>query len=136
MARTLAGILGNTEVIPITRPTDRTLGNHTDAIGFIFPVHIWGLPRRVIEFVHSLTADSSKYYFALPVNAGQVAATLIQLQKLMRAQGSLLSAGFDIVMPSNYIHWGGPGAEDQRMIRIGEARKKIGHIADIISKRG
>ncbi|MDQ5987336.1 MAG: hypothetical protein CSYNP_03076 [Syntrophus sp. SKADARSKE-3] len=134
-ARTLAGKLGETEIIPMTRPIDSVSGTHSDATGFIFPVHIWGLPRRVIEFVHSLTVDSSKYYFALAVNAGQVAATLIQLQKLMHARGLLLSAGFDIVMPSNYLPWGGPGPVEKRMARIGEARKKIGHIADIVLKK-
>ncbi len=75
--------------------------------GLVFPVHIWGLPRRVVDFASRLALKPSEYYFALAVNAGQVAATLLQLQRLMLRSGLRLAGGFDIPMPSNYIPWGG-----------------------------
>src|SRR5208337_1361613 len=55
----------------------------TDGVGIIFPVHIWGLPIRVIRFINHLQVNPETYFFALAVNAGQPAATLLQLQKLM-----------------------------------------------------
>src|SRR3990172_12960733 len=54
-----------------------------DCVGIIFPVHIWGLPTHVIQFINHLQLKPEAYCFALAVNAGQVAATLQQLQKLM-----------------------------------------------------
>jgi len=39
-----------------------------------------GIPFRVIDFLNRLETDCAKYYFAVAVNAGQVAATLIQLK--------------------------------------------------------
>ena len=107
-ARTVAYELGNTEIIPILWMTSNPVQSRADAVGIIFPVHVWGLPPKVIDFVNSLTIDESKYYFAIAVNAGQVAATLLQMGKLMKSRGLFLSAGFDLVMPSNYIPWGGP----------------------------
>jgi Pyruvate/2-oxoacid:ferredoxin oxidoreductase delta subunit len=112
-----------------------TVSSDADIVGLIFPVHIWGLPRRVISFGGALAKDPFKYYFAVAVNAGQVAATLLQLHKIMAAKGLTLSAGFDIVMPSNYIPWGGPGTKDLIMQRITDARGKIGNIATIVADR-
>ena len=63
-----------------------------EAVGIIFPVHIWGLPSRVIQIIKNLRVnpsppqpkgqaerlrvDPETYFFALAVNAGQPAATL------------------------------------------------------------
>jgi hypothetical protein len=52
------------------------------AVGIIFPVHIWGLPDRVIQFVSHLKVKPGAYLFAVAVNAGQPAATLLQLSTL------------------------------------------------------
>ena len=104
-------------------------------MGIIFPVHIWGVPRRVIAFLNLLVKDPSRYYFAVAVNAGQVAATLLQLKKLMHGKGLSLSSGFEIVMPSNYIPWGGPGPKDKQIMRFTKAGEKIKTIADVVTKR-
>ncbi len=128
-ARMLAKELGDAELIPISRTTGDRILSGAGAIGIIFPVHIWGLPRRVITFVDALAKDESRYHFAVAVNAGQVAATLIQLKKRMQGRGLSLHAGFELAMPSNYIPWGGPGPEETQIRRIEAARKKIGRIA-------
>jgi ferredoxin len=134
-ARTLAEKLGEAGIFPISRTGNDPVRSGADAVGIIFPVHIWGLPRKVISFINALAGDPDKYYFAIAVNAGQVAATLLQMQKLMKCKGLLLSSGFEIVMPSNYIPWGGPGPEAKRRQRINDARDKIGKIAAVVSGR-
>jgi ferredoxin len=134
-ARTLAGKLGDTALHPISAISGRPAGSGAEAIGLVFPVHIWGVPGRVIDFVDSLANDSSRYCFAVAVHAGQVAATLLQLKRLMRAKGLLLSCGFEIAMPNNYIPWGGPGPLEKRTRRIEEAKKKIERIAGPVSRR-
>lgn len=134
-ARTLASELGNTEIIPMISLAGHPVKSRADAVGMIFPVHIWGLPQRVIHFINALAIEPSKYTFALAVNAGQVAATLLQTNKLLKSRGLFLSSGFDIVMPSNYIPWGGPGPEDKITGRMNDAREKIRNISAIIAKR-
>jgi ferredoxin len=100
-----------------------------EAVGIIFPVHIWGLPSRVIQFVNHLKVKAGTFLFAVAVNAGQPAATLIQLQRLMACRGLSLSLGYSIVLPSNYIPWGGPGPKGEQQKLFGEARKKMRVIA-------
>jgi hypothetical protein len=63
--------------------SSRDLRVEADRVGIVFPVHIWGLPFHVIQFVHRLQAKPDTYFFALAVNANQPAATLLQLKRLM-----------------------------------------------------
>ena len=132
-ARTLAGRLGHAEIIPLTEMQASEVVGPVDAIGLVFPVHVWGLPRRIVTFVQALPQNAATYLFALAVNAGQVAATLLQLQKLMDQRGLVLSAGFDMVMPSNYIPWGGPGPVEKQKERFRQAEDKIARIAGPIA---
>ncbi len=60
-ARTLAYELGDAVTIPILQTTGNPVQSRADAVGVIFPVHIWGLPQRVIDFVNSFAADTSRY---------------------------------------------------------------------------
>jgi ferredoxin len=100
-----------------------------DAVGIIFPVHIWGLPSRVIQFINHLKVKPETFLFAVAVNAGQPAATLLQLQRLMAARSLSLSLGYSIVLPSNYTPWGGPGPMEAQQKRFKEARGKMRDVA-------
>lgn len=135
IARRLAMTLGDAEVIPISRIADGSVESRGAAAGIIFPVHIWGLPRRVIAFVRRLAQAPPRHYFAVAVNAGQVAATLVHLKKLMHAQGVCLASGFEIAMPSNYIPWGGPGPKHRQAKRFARAEEKITAIAAAVARR-
>jgi len=109
--------------------------SQADVVGIIFPVHIWGLPSRVIRFVNHLKVKPETFLFAVAVNAGQPAATLLQLQRLMATRKLLLSLGYSIALPSNYIPWGGPGPMDVQQKRFKEAREKIRAIAGPVLRR-
>ena len=39
-----------------------------DSLGIIFPLHIWGLPMRVIRFINYLQVKPETYFFAMAVN--------------------------------------------------------------------
>jgi len=135
-ARALAKRLDDAQMTPISRMTAGMTSPRADCMGIVFPVHIWGVPRRVIAFLNVLAEDPSRYYFGVAVNAGQVAATLLQLKKRMHEKGLSLSLGFSVVMPSNYIPWGGPGPMDKQIQRFAAAEEKIKAIAETVSKRG
>jgi Pyruvate/2-oxoacid:ferredoxin oxidoreductase delta subunit len=112
----------------------KALTIQADKVGIIFPVHIWGLPRRVIQFVNHMKVKPGAYLFAVAVNAGQPAATLLQLQKLMAKRAMPLSLGYSVVMPSNYIPWGGPGPIEAQQQLNREARKKVTAIARAVQR--
>ncbi|OGR66863.1 MAG: hypothetical protein A2081_03055 [Elusimicrobia bacterium GWC2_61_19] len=129
-ARRLGGELKDARLAGMRRAAPEN--DDAEAIGLVFPVHMWGLPRRVIDFVGHLPAG--RRYFALAVNAGQVAGTLTQLKKIMKARGLVLSAGFGIVMPSNYIPWGGAASQEKQALRFANSAKKIKDMAGALGR--
>ena len=133
-AKKIADCLDQSEMVPMSRCGKESFVCNAAHIGLVFPVHIWGVPPPVIEFLQRLKADSKSYVFAVAVNAGQVAATLIQLQKLLQAKHLPLSCGFSIDLPSNYIPWGGAVSQDKQQKKFAAALQKIERMAKVIRK--
>ena len=133
-ARLLAAELGDTKLCPMISMNACTPAE-TEAIGLVFPVHMWGVPSLVLNFLQRMEKDPNRYYFACAVNAGQVSRTLVQLQHHLASSGLKLSLGFDIVLPSNYIPWGGPGPAEKLARLHVEAREKIKNVAPSIANR-
>jgi hypothetical protein len=104
VARTLAEALGDTELISIADWGIEKRTIDSDAIGFVFPVHIWGVPGRIIEFIDEVELAQPGYVFAVAVNAGQAASTLVQLKNILKKKTSpflqdLVSPLFPIIYP-------------------------------------
>jgi ferredoxin len=135
IARTIARGLGDTRLVSIADVGETGTTGGSGVVGLVFPVYIWGLPRRIIRFAQGLKRAEGTYVFAAAVNGGQVSGTLVQLRRLLKREGTLLSAGFDIPMPSNYIPWGGPGPEKKRRERFEAASRKIDDIVSCVKKR-
>lgn len=132
VARSLAGLLGNSEVIAISDWMTEKKTINPESIGIVFPVHIWGVPDAVIKFTPEIIALAPRYLFALAVNAGQVSNTLVQLKNIYHRQGMMLHAGFDINMPSNYIPWGGAEPEADQKLKFEAARNKLATVAKVV----
>ena len=128
-AKKLSEFLQETELISIALAEKGIIHINSENVGFIFPVHIWGIPSPVIDFINRLDTDPAKYYFAVAVNAGQVAATLIQLQTLLQKKNVKLSSGFSVCLPSNYIPWGGAESQNKQQKMFNNALDKINRIA-------
>jgi ferredoxin len=133
-ARRLAEKLDNARLQPM-KGADALAAGEADAVGFVFPVHMWGIPGPVVEFIERLSLRPETYLFALAVNAGQVSRTLVQLREMLAGRGLTLAAGFSIVLPSNYIPWGGPGPVERRDARIAAARDRLEAAAACIAGR-
>ncbi len=135
IARKIAEHTGQSDPVPMNRSKKEILHCDAERIGLVFPVHIWGLPTPVIGFIDRLSIDPGKYIFAVAVNAGQVAATLLQLEKLLQAKGLQLDCGFSIDMPSNYIPWGGAIPEEKQKKKFSAAFEKCKNIATIVNNK-
>jgi NAD-dependent dihydropyrimidine dehydrogenase PreA subunit len=131
-ARLLAEGLGDVKLCPM-KQADALAAGDAEAVGFVFPVHVWGIPVPVVKFIEKLSLRPRVYLFALAVNAGQVSSTLIQLRGVLAERGLKLAAGFSIVLPSNYIPWGGPGPVARQNARFDCARAKIVEAAACIA---
>jgi ferredoxin len=133
-ARLLAEKLGAVKLLPM-KGADALAAGDAAAVGFVFPVHVWGLPLPVMKFIEKQALKPGTYIFALAVNAGQVSRTLLQLRGVLSARGLNLSAGYSIVLPSNYIPWGGPGPLERQQARFESARARLLAAAACIANR-
>jgi ferredoxin len=133
-ARLLADGLGDAKLRPM-KQADALAAGDAEAVGFVFPVHVWGIPVPVVRFIERLSLRPRVYLFALAVNAGQVSRTLVQLRGVLAGRGLKLAAGFSVILPSNYIPWGGPGPAARQKTRFASARAKIAEAADCIAGR-
>ena len=135
VARELADRLGETELIAIASHRDGPEAVDSKIIGLVFPVHMWGIPAPIVRFVKTLGHLQPDYVFAVAVNGSQVAATLVQLKKLLAENNLTLASGFEIVLPSNYTPFGGPGSKEEQNKRFQLAEEKIPQIVDRIKER-
>lgn len=135
VARTLAKLAGGAELISISGWLKEKKPISSSVIGIIFPVHMWGVPVPVIRFVNEIKILSLDYLFAIAVNSGQVANTLLQLRNLIRKQGFDLSCGYEIKMPSNYIPWGGAESKEKQEQKFQLAKRKLSNIISMVNDR-
>jgi ferredoxin len=135
VARSLADDLGDTQLISLADLRTANTETNAGSIGFVFPVHVWGVPGPVVSFARRLKASRPDYVFAVAVHAGQVSATLLQLKGILGKRGIGLAAGFEVQMPSNYIPWGGPGTREEQQRRFDAAKEKISRIAGYVRQR-
>ncbi len=114
LARSIAAALGDTEVLPLCRFRKERTAPACERVGIIFPIHGWGPPRTVSEFISNLDLRGVHYTFAIASCGGTAAGTLPRLRRAIRRSGGELHAGF-IVRSPGYLETGG---EDPPMIEM------------------
>nr|WP_320131896.1 EFR1 family ferrodoxin [uncultured Holophaga sp.] len=105
------------------------------AVLLVFPVHMWGVPEPVVAFLSRLELTPEHWLGAIAVNAGQLSGTLLQLDRLCAGRGWALAGGWSLVMPSNYLPWGGPGSEANQRRRLDVAGERLQAIAPLVRER-
>jgi len=131
LARQLAGILGNTDILLIPREMSTPQKLTAERIGIIFPVYCWGPPRIVVDFINRLPVYD-RYFFAITNFGGSALGTLPQTKELLAQRGITLSGGWGITMPGNYLPLYGaiPLEKQERMFAA--AKQRITEIAQTI----
>jgi ferredoxin len=132
VARMIARGLENVTLASLSEWEGGAEGVDSEVLGLVFPVHIWGVPHRVVRFARALKGLHPTYVFAVAVNGGQVSATLVQLRRILRESGITLSSGFAVTLPSNYIPWGGPGPREEQERLFQSALPRISRIATFV----
>jgi ferredoxin len=86
-------------------------------------------PGPVRRLLDRLEVPAETYVFALAVNAGMPARSLLALKAWLAGRGIPLAAGFSIALPSNYTPWGGPGSLEEQRTQVSAARRRLAEIA-------
>lgn len=137
LARLLAKELDDAEIINIVSCKEPIVTPHADAVGILFPVYAFGLPRIMRDFVNNkLQTTENTYVFSLTNFAGAGgAAASKQLKNILSLKGIKLNARFWVPMPSNYIPFAGAESQQKQNKRFLLAANRIKKIAEILKKR-
>ncbi len=137
LARLLAKELDGVEIINIVSCKEPVEVPEADAVGILFPVYAFGLPKIMRDFVTSkLQIADNTYVFSLTNFAGAGgAAASKQLRNILLSKRIKLNARFWVPMPSNYIPFGGAESQQKQNKRFLSAADRIHKIAEIIKKR-
>jgi ferredoxin/flavodoxin len=99
IARAIAEGLGDTQILPIPRYRTKAAAPRAERVGIVFPIHAWGAPRTVEEFLQNLDLDGVRYCFAVATCGGTAAGCLLKMRKAIRKRGGELAAGFIVRSP-------------------------------------
>ncbi len=139
VASTLARLTGDSiALINDTAPSTVTLGKH-EALGLVFPVYAWGMPRVVENFLSRLTllGEDTPYIYMVCTCGDDIGRTDRLVARMLRRKALTLSAAWSIVMPNTYTALPGFDTDPTDLVqeKLATARERISAIAPLINAR-
>ncbi len=134
-ARKLAEEVRDCSVLPMltyNSPDSEETG--TQAIGFVFPVYAFSLPKPVEEFLKGVYLPKDVYLFAVATRGGSSCQVFEEMDRILENKGTRLNARFFMDMPNNYLTMFTPPAEAEAKEILNKAEKRLKDIAKIISE--
>ena len=89
----------------------------------------------VLPVTASIAAERSAYVFGIVTYGGDPGASLLQLDKILKQNGSKLSSGFKVKMPGNYTPLYGAIESEKQKLLFEKEKERISQIADIVKER-
>lgn len=141
VAQTLARLTGDA-LYDMTQASDTVRGAlRYDRIGWVFPVHAWGLPRWVRRFIQSLPegfAAPEAYVYGVMTCGDDIGLADRELRSVLQTKGMALRAVFSVQMPNTYVCLPGFDVDSEAVAnrKLDAARPALDAIAaDILSAR-
>lgn len=136
-AQTLAQELGDCRLVSMPAWwQEATVVPDSSSIGLVFPMHYFGVPPVVAEFVAKLDLTGVDYIFAVATCGSTLMCNVFkELEQLLAAKGKRLDAGFYVRMVDNYLPmFPVPNEKVQRKI-LAKSDKKIAYVADSSNRK-
>ncbi|MFA6102096.1 MAG: EFR1 family ferrodoxin [Victivallaceae bacterium] len=132
LAKSLAGKLGSARLTRIAYTGEAEIVSAAKKVGIIYPVYAFGMPKIVKAFISKLKVPPGVYVFAVCNYAGMSGSAMKQTRKALAAVNIKLNAGFGLVMPGNYLPFGGAEPEEKFQKKVSRAEKRLETIAGIV----
>jgi len=139
-ARVIASAQGET-LLSIPRELDQPTPElvyplqENETIGLVYPVHAWGPPRLVLDFVSRLKVDDHPYIFSVNTCGDEEGHATKILQKALARRGLTLASAFCLKMPNNYIAGFDVDPQELADTKIRQAEDQLTHINAVIAER-
>jgi NAD-dependent dihydropyrimidine dehydrogenase PreA subunit/flavodoxin len=138
-AKTIAHHL-NDRVISVTELLqEQTSGSIAgeEYVGMVFPVHAWGPPSPVLEWIDKiLTLQAPLPYLYAVITCGENVGNAVKLlDKHLIKRGLSLKAAFSVVMPNNFIIVGDVYEKSKEDRLLAESQETLTNIAQLVKEK-
>ena len=126
----------NAEIFSIPEMLRKNIfSTDTEKIGFIFPMHYFGLPMLVEEFLRKFKMPSAKYIFAIATcGVPYLGRPFTDLDEILAEKNLRQSASWFLRLVSNYLPYRDTAADWRIKIRYWLAEMKLKKIVAQISQ--
>lgn len=110
-----------------------------DALGICFPVHSWGIPSIVRDFIQSLPKDHKIPYIYMVCTCGDdIGLTMQEFESLLEKQNQKASLYYSVQMPNSYVNLPGFDVDPVELQRkkVNTTEKHLKALSKIILERG
>jgi Fe-S-cluster-containing hydrogenase component 2/flavodoxin len=136
IARDIVKELGSGEVISISSLLGGgVISTDADALGIVYPVYAFGIPAIVERFISRLKLKEDQYLFTVANYGLMQGAGITRCYRLLKRSGIEPSAGFGIIMPSNYTPFRGVLPEEKQKKIFNTEKEKVRKIAESVKKK-
>lgn len=134
VAQSIAEKLGDTQVLSIPEAlANGVMQSGSEAIGFVFPVHMADAPKMVKEFVEGFPVKRGTYYFAVSTCGTFSCNEFSTIDDILCGSKALLNYSASVRMVGNYILL--YDITDKVTDRLAEADEQLVEIAEQIKNR-
>jgi flavodoxin/NAD-dependent dihydropyrimidine dehydrogenase PreA subunit len=108
-----------------------------EIVGFVFPIHAWGPPKMVLNFIAKLKFNNyrNNYVFTAATCGGNIGNTMKVIDNRLKVKGIILNSGFSIKMPNNFILMGDVDSKEIEEEKLLSADKSLIKINNTIRNR-
>lgn len=104
VARELQRLLPGSRLVPIASLLDQDRVVATaSALGFVFPVYVFGLPEPLRSFLGRVELGAAGYLFALATRGGSPCRVFEEIDSILKKKGRALDARAFVNMPTNAV---------------------------------
>jgi ferredoxin len=134
-ARRLAGHFPGATVEPMPSFPAGAGRVEADAVGLVYPTHVWGTPPLVLRFARK-TDFATPYLFAVTTVGGAHGESLAMLERTLARRDVPLAYGAGVIMVDNYIPMFDIAPPEKRQARLERATVRLDAVAaDIAARR-
>ena len=136
IAQKLSERLSNSETVPMVSSYKNGVKEiEAEAVGFVFPIHAFSLPKLVEEFVTSLSLKPDAYVFAMATRGGSCCKAFEEIDKLLSQKGLTLHSYSFVEMPNNYLTLFGVPSDADISRLISQAQEQVEQMAAAVKAR-
>lgn len=127
------GLQGAVPLVDMTKEPHANVTD-TDEIGFVFPLHFYGVPPLVMRFIQRLCMSKDTSVFVLVTAMFPMGIAMEQLKEIFIDKGISIRFARYLTMPNNYILSHGTSSKPREDRLIHRAEKEIkGMVKDLES---